>query len=195
MASTNDKDLFLKSLDNFLFMVSVTTKELEFLISLSEASNMSSERHYRTIFVRTLFSSVEGFFYSFMVFLKGFASLARAKDVPFDVKAIEKYDEKNSKGRYSTTKETVTFVDEAFQEIISHFPNVAMGVPLDRSSDKWQCFLRAIKIRDRVMHPKSGNDLLISDMEYNDIEDACEWYFLTSNHLHEKLIEWDKKVA
>lgn len=53
----------------------------------------------------------------------------------------------------------------------------ALSIPsaLDVSGSGWQSFKRAIKIRDRITHPKSVSDLTVSDEEVNDLAIAFGW--------------------
>jgi len=46
---------------------------------------------------------------------------------------------------------------------------------LDVSGSEWQSFRRAIKIRDRITHPKSVSDLNISDEDYNEVTAGLRW--------------------
>jgi len=40
---------------------------------------------------------------------------------------------------------------------------------LNVSSSEWQAFRRAITVRDRITHPKSVSELVITDEDYNDV--------------------------
>ena len=50
---------------------------------------------------------------------------------------------------------------------------------LDVSGSEWQSFRRAIKIRDRITHPKSVSDLNISDADYNDVSVGFGWVLIS----------------
>ena len=50
---------------------------------------------------------------------------------------------------------------------------------LDVSGSEWQSFRRAIKIRDRITHPKSVSDLNISDEDYNDVSAGFGWVLIS----------------
>src|ERR1035441_1764804 len=49
---------------------------------------------------------------------------------------------------------------------------------LDVSGSEWQSLRRAIKIRDRITHPKSVADLNISDEHYNDVSAGFGWVLI-----------------
>jgi hypothetical protein len=57
----------------------------------------------------------------------------------------------------------------------------AASVPseLDVSGSEWQTFRRAIKIRDRITHPKSVSDLNISDEDFNDVSVGFGWVLIS----------------
>jgi hypothetical protein len=55
---------------------------------------------------------------------------------------------------------------------------------LDVSGAEWQSFKRAIKIRDRITHPKTVSDLNISDEDYNDVSGGFGWVLIS----HVKLV-------
>jgi hypothetical protein len=50
---------------------------------------------------------------------------------------------------------------------------------LDVSGSEWQSFRRAAKIRDRITHPKSVADLIISDEDYNDVSVGFGWVLIS----------------
>jgi hypothetical protein len=54
---------------------------------------------------------------------------------------------------------------------------------LNVSGSDWQSFRRAIKIRDRITHPKSVSDLNISDEDYNDVSDGFGWVLVSHVNL------------
>ncbi len=52
---------------------------------------------------------------------------------------------------------------------------------LDVSGPEWQSLQRAIKVRDRITHPKTISDLAISDAELSDVVIGFRW--LVTSHL------------
>lgn len=47
---------------------------------------------------------------------------------------------------------------------------------LDVSNAKWDAFLKILKVRDRLMHPKQDEDLLITDIEFDLATKAQGWF-------------------
>lgn len=46
---------------------------------------------------------------------------------------------------------------------------------LATSESGWRKLTDAVKVRDRLMHPKKNSDLEVSDLELNEVIDAVEW--------------------
>jgi hypothetical protein len=47
---------------------------------------------------------------------------------------------------------------------------------LDVAGEGWQSFLRSIKVRDRITHPKSTDDISISDKELINVIETLNWF-------------------
>jgi hypothetical protein len=47
---------------------------------------------------------------------------------------------------------------------------------LQTNGHQWECFLKAIKIRDRLTHPKTVQDLIVTDAEMSVITKAFTWH-------------------
>lgn len=48
--------------------------------------------------------------------------------------------------------------------------------PVDYSDARWESLQRAHRARNRIAHPKSLEDLAVSDIELLDIREALEWF-------------------
>jgi hypothetical protein len=59
---------------------------------------------------------------------------------------------------------------------------------LDVSGPEWQSFKRAIKIRDRITHPKSVDDLNISDEDYKDVSAGFGWVLISYTKLFTEVL-------
>jgi hypothetical protein len=46
----------------------------------------------------------------------------------------------------------------------------------DLAGSGWRCLLAAMKVRDRIMHPKAQSDLEVSIQEVNDTAEGCYWF-------------------
>lgn len=58
----------------------------------------------------------------------------------------------------------------------------AFTIPLGKDA-RWQSFCTAIDIRNRLMHPKSTEDLIVSDSEWEAVQAAEDWFFEQHEHL------------
>jgi hypothetical protein len=54
--------------------------------------------------------------------------------------------------------------------------SVGIAYDLPVNEPGWTALIRARKVRDRLMHPRSPNDLETTDEEIGDATDAAEWF-------------------
>jgi hypothetical protein len=66
---------------------------------------------------------------------------------------------------------------------------------LDVSGSEWQVFRRAIKIRDRITHPKSVSDLNISDDDFKDVTTGLGWILISHAKLFTEIALKAKREA
>jgi hypothetical protein len=66
---------------------------------------------------------------------------------------------------------------------------------LDVSGSEWQSLKRAIKIRDRITHPKSISDFNISDEDYNDVSVGFGWVLSSYGKLVAEIVLKAKSEA
>jgi hypothetical protein len=48
---------------------------------------------------------------------------------------------------------------------------------IDRKSEEWGSYIEALRVRDRITHPKNSEDLIISDTELKIVQKTFIWYF------------------
>lgn len=60
---------------------------------------------------------------------------------------------------------------------------------LDVSRIGWQSLKRAIKIRDRITHPKHVSDVTISAEEYTDVKKAFKWVLISHVQLYAEILK------
>jgi hypothetical protein len=58
---------------------------------------------------------------------------------------------------------------------------------LDVSGPEWQSLQRAIRVRDRITHPRSISDLTISDAELSDVVTGFRWFVVSQLKLKDDL--------
>ena len=138
----------------------------------------------RRNYVRALFAFVEGFTNHVKEILREitdepefspivtFGEKVLLDDVHFEL------DNKGmvaSKTRYQPTAANFLFV----YKISSRFVNPEYVI--DTSNSKWSSFLGAIKIRNRLTHPKTIKDMVVTDNDFEVLGEAEEWFREISN--------------
>ncbi len=63
--------------------------------------------------------------------------------------------------------------------------SVFSNFQLDKGGQGWELFFEANKIRNRITHPKSKGDLIISDEDFEKLKKALDWYTQIGNKLSE----------
>lgn len=66
---------------------------------------------------------------------------------------------------------------------------------LDKGGQGWQQFLRAIKVRDRLTHPKILEQLTVSDDDADDVNGAATWVLQQRNDLRELILKRLKETG
>jgi len=54
---------------------------------------------------------------------------------------------------------------------------------IDKGNKTWTSFKEALRIRDRLTHPKKQEDLIISDNELRAVEKTAQWYKECVRHI------------
>jgi hypothetical protein len=131
----------------------------------------------RRTLVRTLFAGIEGVVWAlkttalehhrmgWVVFSQG--ELALLSEKTFDLDDKGQLLEKSA--RISLAK-NIRFAFRSFAKAESVEFEIAVG------EDGWELLRRAIRIRDRLMHPKNMIDLEITDKELQLIDQATSWW-------------------
>jgi len=65
---------------------------------------------------------------------------------------------------------------------------IAPPTSIDFSGAGWQNFTAAIEIRNRITHPKSLDDLMLTDSDLRSCNDALHWFLEASTHLMEATV-------
>jgi hypothetical protein len=128
--------------------------------------------HRRRAYVRATFSSVEGFIFSLkrMALMKPALfqpdELARLReDGSFETASGERI---QLQPRFLRLEENLAFAFAAF--VKTH--GSAETLPKDEG---WAAFLQAIKVRNRITHPKSAADLEVNDEDVGSVRVAAYW--------------------
>ncbi|XSG76760.1 hypothetical protein ACP8Y2_07080 [Herpetosiphon llansteffanensis] len=131
---------------------------------------------YRS-FIRALFSWIEGVIYLMKNFTVEFDGAMNEK-IPSDEMYILK--EKDLK----VDKDGKVFSDQRFIKLeynilfsikwYSYVYNIDYSI--DKGVKEWEIFKKSISIRNRITHPKSIEDIIISDNDIKNIIKVKEWF-------------------
>ena len=101
--------------------------------------------------------------------------------------------------RYMAVEGDVTIIPKkttAKDNLSDSFTQLAETLGLSSRVDKrsagWDAMIKAFKIRDRVTHPKSREDLLISDADMEIFKRAVLWF---SNEMHDLALARTAKIT
>lgn len=138
--------------------------------------------------IRSLFAHVEGIVYGLkrLSYTKHVATnsilsveeIAALQELGYEVKENGDVEERKQGIR------TINNVRFTFKIVSKVF---AIGWLPDFSSDGWENFRKALKIRHRITHPKSKADLTITSEEINIVNAAQGWWRNTLNGLFSRL--------
>jgi len=57
----------------------------------------------------------------------------------------------------------------------------------------WDAFMKSVKIRNRITHPKSIEDIRISDADFDAVHDAVEWAHSSLAEIFEKTVVFEEE--
>jgi len=151
----------------------------------------------RRSYVRSVFAFIEGYTYGFRQI-----SLRIAKE-PLGIKLTEEevvalkqvdvtIDENgtiNERPKYSSAKNILIFSVSAIAK--QH----EADFQIDKNGKGWKDYKDALRIRNRLMHPKSYQDLEISDSEIESTEGAYRWFTNELGRLEQAIAEASRAIA
>lgn len=152
-------------------------------------SDMNSQTRRRNV-VRSLFAHVEGTAYQLKQLVK-FQFEKRIIDLPIieiaaideSVFQVEKNGDVKGKKQGIPTLNNIRFSFKLFSKAF------ALDWSPDFGEQGWNDFVKALEIRDRITHPKTFEDVTISNPDMNNITNAQGWWRNTLNVLFFKLSE------
>jgi len=161
-----------------------TTLKSDVDIAINELSTTTDDiKQYRLrVLVRTLFASIEGNIAIFKQILLGCNDIKSIQlendDLEIIIENERTINDKLIKPKRISLKDVVKFIFTTFAMEISK-----SEFKINTDSKEWQAFCDSIKLRDRLMHPKTNRDMVITNQEKNDLILASKWFFETSTFL------------
>lgn len=140
-------------------------------------SNPDSQFWRRTV-VRTFFAAVEGEIHQWkrQALLLETVGIAQLDDGQRSILKEETYDLKEngsvkSRPLFTKTDQSLRFCINLINDAVN------AGYELDLGEDnRWNSFKQAIGIRNRLMHPRSSDELEVTDDEVSVVRDAIAWF-------------------
>jgi hypothetical protein len=141
-----------------------------------EESLIDGKQYARRSYVRSLLAMIEGTVHCIkeLEFAELYArerphipTLVALKEVVFD---IDKHGKVKENVKYVNSASNLLFVVNMFYSIFKKQLDLGIG------TSKWDNFKTAIKIRNRITHPKETGDLTVSETELSVMKDVNEWF-------------------
>jgi hypothetical protein len=145
-------------------------------VDACEKSLVDGNQHAQRSYVRSLVAMIEGTIHCVkeLEFAELYArkktdipTLVALKEVVFDIDENGKIKKKE---KYVNPASNLRFVVNMFNSIFGKQLDLGIG------TSKWDNFKTAIKIRNRITHPKETNDLSVSETELSVMKDVNEWF-------------------
>ena len=140
----------------------------------------------RRAFVRAVFASIEGFVY----LLKQRALESHNRQIRFSRSELSLLKEEAfslSGGKVQVTKAKLRLSDNVKFAFRLMAQSGFSSYPLDTESVGWNQFIEAVKVRDRLMHPKVPSDFTVTDLELAQTEAASLWFLNNVGALFDSL--------
>ena len=132
----------------------------------------------RRSYVRAVFALIEGMTFAMKQFT--LAAHEQRDDSTFSPKELARLQGKQNYRDCKGIVQKVRRSDGIADDLKFAFKTFAQArgstYTLKTSGREWQLFKEAIKLRNRITHPKAGDDLTICDEEMKKIQKVAAWY-------------------
>jgi hypothetical protein len=139
---------------------------------------------WRRTLVRSLFACIEGMSYrmKYVALIMARNHSVRLSPAERALMKEESYD-LNDKGEAAISKSKLRTADNLLFSLKIAARACKTPFEIDKGGEGWGSFKDALKIRDRITHPKNSQDLLISDEELNIVWKTINWYVDSMTHV------------
>jgi len=174
--------------------------EFRKIISILQSDLDETEQHLRNndsqVWRRT-------FYRSFFAYLEGQTHALKQLFLFFDWWTIDLDTEHKIRNqRHIQNKDGSVKVVDAYLPLVQNvkilfrvFATAAGIEPIISDNDKsWKLLAKAVSVRNRIVHPKKSEDLIISDEEIQLIKYVGGWFLSSSAQLLKKRVETDIKT-
>jgi len=177
--------------DQSRLMINFLWQELKLIqdtgkLDTDDAGKYVSESIWRRIFIRSLFAYIEGTCYRLKQDVKLFKKTSPQEDSIISEKTygLNKKGVIKERDLYLRSQENLKFAFRIYAECFGS------GFKLKTDGKGWDAYKHALKIRNRITHPKKNEDLKISDGEWAHIINARAWF----DDEYKRLLEFREKA-
>ena len=163
---------------DFAKILEITFADLDKCIDISKAN--PKDQIWKRLVVRTAFSVIDSVCYKLKEFV-----YCSAKHCGYNLSQEEEFFllgvKKDKQGIPNNYRYPLEENIEKTIDISEKFYGLIFTV---QSAREWKLFKKAIKVRNRITHPKHSNDLSISQEEDNMASDAFSWFMKRIFEIH-----------
>lgn len=143
---------------------------------------------WRRTIVRTLFSNVECITYYHKKLSLYVSEISEVNFTNAEASLLNEISYSlNDKGEAKDEKAKLRTVDNLLFSARMFAKSLKMNFELDKSKPEWGYLVMALKIRDRLTHPKGQKDLIVTDKDMPIIISASQWFHreIVNKYQHE----------
>lgn len=147
-----------------------------------EAHRAKPDQAAKRDFVRASFAAIEGAVWVFREHVHGLAQITEKLEEAEKIALSETAYNVDQTGRVLQQNKFLTLV--ATIRLCASIANrIAPSSNIDFSASGWQDLRDAIQIRNRITHPKTLHDLLLSDRDVTSCANAMQWFLDASTRV------------
>lgn len=180
---------FLKNLQDIREMIKILGQDCKEHYQAIETNN--SQTHRRA-YVRSVFAFIEGVLHLSKVSTLHlgilFGSISHYELVVLEGARLEV----DNKGHVTSKPLYPSFLNNVQFTFRTSSKSIGSSFNLNVTGQGWKNLCKAVKVRDRLMHPKEITDLQVSDAEIKATKTAFEWFFIShslSSHYLQKAMQ------
>lgn len=174
-----------KSLKQILVILPTLVKD----VGIAEGK-LDNQQYSRRVYVRTLFAAIEGVTYAMKQALFAIGRSSQKLEIRELFVLKESAFDLNNKGeiqerpKYFRIPENLQFTVSCIERVLGSYIDIGIG------TQDWTNFIRIVKLRNDVTHPKNLSDINISDENLEHIRSVKLWFERIVTEMMEALRKW-----
>jgi len=181
---------------NILLLLNSANEDLIKLQSFLDTERIN-DQFYRRLFLRNVYSVIETYLHVTKEIIKFKITVEGIDKNDLSWQEIVILNEKkvilDNKGNAKTVDEFHNF-EQSLKFTFNAYAKVFNANKPDYSDNKYRIFINLSKRRNDITHPKSIENLRITDQEMRDIISALEWFLSVNNVLRSESTNWVKTI-